>query len=151
MALPPSILTKHVNWSIDIIESYLIDLINKYSNFKIPIEVEYFENLEKPLSIVAGQFLQDNEMIIHEVNYMSDTDGSEEHQMTIQYERSGFRIITPIFLMNIFHGIVVLRRYKVKLSTLPTIDFEFVKIYIIGKKFERIKNKLVNMKNVVIK
>ncbi len=151
-ALPPSLLVKQTNLTVDYIESYVTEMVSKYLSYGIPVHVEYYESIRRPLSIAAGQFVQkDGSMIVQIVNYMSDSDGSEESQLMLQHERDGTRIITLTFLMNVFHGVVIIRRYKVDITKIPpTSEIEQITVCIIGKKFERVKRRLASMSGVTV-
>ncbi len=149
--LLPTILVKRLE-PIEVIENFVLEVVNKYLGHNVPVEVYYLENLEKPFSLVAGiTYTGTGELVVREVSYLSDTNGSEESQLTIQYEGQGFKILAPIFLIITFYGVLITKELSIKIINREVKAYlERVVIYIIGKRFERIKNKLQTLKEVKI-
>jgi len=149
--LLPTILVKRLE-PIEVIENFVLEVVNKYLSHNVPVEVHYLENLEKPFSLVAGiTYTGTGELVVREVSYLSDTNGSEESQLTIQYEGQGFKILAPIFLVITFYGVLITKELSIKIINKEVkAHLERVVIYIIGKRFEKVKNKLQTLKDVKI-
>ena len=132
---------------MDMIENYVVELANKYLKYNVPLDVVYHEEVSKPISLVAGYLLRsEREITVQEVCYLGESDGSEELQLTIQYEfPNKVRVVSPMFFINVFHGVAIVKQYRLDLSSYVA-ELEKVTVYVAGKKYERVKNRLEQVK-----
>ncbi len=142
--IPPSVLIKQVTWTIDMIENYVVDIVQRYARHDVSIKLDYVEEPKPPPVVVAGYSkVSDSTLQVNEVIYLGESDGSEELQLTVNYEfpQKHIRIISPLFFVRVFSGVVILKQHIVNLEDFKA-ELSCIKIMVIGKKYERVKDRV---------
>ncbi len=142
--LPPSVLIKQVTWTIDMIENYVSDIVTRYLKQGVPVDLSFLED-PKPIPVVMAGYsrISDLELQVNEVVYLGESDGSEELQLTVNYEfpNMHMRIISPIFFMRVFSGVVIVKQHVVNLGNYSA-ELRNVKVMIVGKKYEKVRERV---------
>ncbi len=142
--LPPSVLIKQVTWTIDMIENYVSDVVSRYLKQGVPIDISFLDE-PKPIPVIMAGYsrVSDLELQVNEVIYLGESDGSEELQLTVNYEfpNMHMRIISPIFFVRVFSGVIIVKQHIVNLSNYSA-ELRGVKVLIVGKKYERVRDRV---------
>jgi len=127
---------------LDNIENVLMDELGRYRKFDIPIEVEYSEDLKKPMHIMVGQFMEKDSMKLVEAIYLNDANEAYDHPpLTVQYEQGSTKFISPLYIIDMYGGALMLKQYTINIAN-RSITMDNIKIVLVGKKFEKIRDKI---------
>lgn len=84
----PIPLVKRLEPPLDNIENVLMDELARYRKFDVHIDVEYMDELKKPLNVMVGQFMDGGDMKLVEAMYLNDSNEAYDHPPRSRFNTS---------------------------------------------------------------
>ncbi|GGP19633.1 hypothetical protein GCM10007981_04100 [Thermocladium modestius] len=132
---------------LDNIENVLMDELARYRKFDVHIDVEYMDELKKPLNVMVGQFMDGGDMKLVEAMYLNDSNEAYDHPpITVQYEQGSTKFISPLYIIDMYGGVLITKQYTINLTN-RSASLDGVKILMVGKKFEKLRDKVRTAKD----